>query len=111
MGFTVKPTGLVFTVLRPNASLSECRSFRSTNGGHSPKLLSHSRQNQERIAYEWRQVAAWWGATCRRRRRQEGSAPSIRGMAIDGAPRGRTKALQSRVEKPLLKNPLELVKE
>ena len=32
-------------------------------------------------------------------------------MAIDGAPRGRTKALQSRVEKPLLKNPLELVKE
>ena len=32
-------------------------------------------------------------------------------MAIDGAVRGRMKALQSRVEKPLLKNPLELVKE
>jgi hypothetical protein len=32
-------------------------------------------------------------------------------MAIDGAARGRMKALQSRVEKPLLKNPLELVKE
>jgi hypothetical protein len=56
-------------------------------------------------------MAAWWGATCRRRRRQERGAPSMRAMAIDGAARGRMKTLQSRVEKPPLKNPLELVKE
>ena len=56
-------------------------------------------------------MAAWWGAACRRRRRQEGSAPSIRGMAIDGTAWGWMKARRSRIEKPLLKNPLELVKE